>query len=183
MTPTSSRRILTILGACATLLFVSGCTTTKTTGTSGSSDVIKTRVAACNCGQLTVTVKGPDPERISLCHCNLCQKQSGSAFAIQARFPKEQVTIQGKSTVWKFPEKGVQPVPYRNCASEGASYHFCPTCGSTVYYTADTDPARIGVKIGAFTDPSFPPPKISGFEEYRHPWAMEPGKLPMEHVK
>ena len=44
-------------------------------------DSVKTRTASCNCGQLCVTVKGPDPERISLCHCNLCQKQSGSALA------------------------------------------------------------------------------------------------------
>ena len=149
---------------------------------SNDADAIKTRTASCNCGQLRVTCVGPDPERISLCHCNLCQKQSGSAFAIQARFPTEQVTIEGESKVWSFPEAGVEPVEYRNCASEGAKYHFCATCGSTVYYTADTDPARIGVKIGAFTDPSFPAPKISGFEAYRHPWAMSVDKLTMEHL-
>ena len=45
-----------------------------------------------------------------MCHCNLCQKQSGSAFAIQARFSKEQVTIEGKSTAWKFPIEGATPV-------------------------------------------------------------------------
>ncbi len=168
---------IALLGAALT-----GCTTTQTEVSEKTrADLIKTRTASCNCGQLRVTYVGPDPERISLCHCNLCQKQSGSAFAIQARFPKEDVTIEGKSTAWKFPVEGVEPVAYRNCASEGAEYHFCPVCGSTVYYTADTDAARIGVKIGAFTDPSFPPPKISGFEEYRHPWSMNPGSLPMEH--
>ena len=41
------------------------------------------------------------------------------------------------------------------------------------------DEARIGVKIGAFADPTFPAPKISGFEEYQHPWAMNVGALPM----
>jgi hypothetical protein len=143
---------------------------------------IKTRTASCNCGQLRVTCKGPDPERITLCHCNLCQKQSGSAFAIQARFPKEQVTIEGKSTAWKFPIEGAKPVTYRNCASTGGTFHFCPVCGSTVWYTADADDSRIGVKIGAFADPTFPAPKISGFEEYRHPWALNVAALPMQHV-
>jgi hypothetical protein len=38
-------------------------------------------------------------------------------------------------------------------------------CGSTVYYTVDADESRIGVKIGAFADPTFPAPKISGSEE------------------
>ena len=114
-----------------------------------------------------------------MCHCKLCQKMTGSAFAIQARFPREQVTIKGKSTAWKFPIKGATPVTYRNCTSAGGTFHFCPVCGSTVYYELDDAPDFIGVKVGAFTDPSFPPPMISGFEEYRFPWAMNPSALPM----
>ena len=145
---------------------------------------IKTRTASCNCGQLRVTCKGPDPERISLCHCNLCQKQSGSVFAVQARFPKEQVTIEGKSTAWTIPIEDAKALPYRNCVAlgGGGTFHFCPVCASTVYYTADGDEARIGVKIGAFADPTFPPPLISGFEAYRHPWALNAAALPMQHV-
>jgi hypothetical protein len=109
----------------------------------------------------------------------LCQKQSGSVFAVQARFPREQVTIEGKSTAWKFPIEGATPVAYRNCASEGGTFHFCPVCGSTVYYLVDADEARIGVKIGTFADPTFPPPMIAGFEAYGHPWAMTVSDLPM----
>ena len=152
---------------------------------SGQDTSTKTRKASCNCGQLCATVKGPDPERISLCHCNLCQKQSGSAFAIQARFPREQVTISGKSTAWKLSLADANSTGYRNCVSlgGGGTFHFCPVCGSTVWYTADADAARIGVKIGTFADPTFPAPKISGFEEYQHPWAMTAADLPMEHVK
>ena len=137
------------------------------------------RTASCNCGQLRVTCDGPDPERRSLCHCYLCQKQTGSAFSIQARFPREQVTIEGKSTAWKFPIEGATPVTYRNCTSEGGTFHFCPVCGSTVYYEIAAAPDFIGVKVGAFTDPTFPAPMISGFEEYRFPWAMNVEALPM----
>jgi hypothetical protein len=114
-----------------------------------------------------------------MCHCYVCQKQTGSAFSINARFPKEQVTIEGKSKAWKFPIEGAKPVPYRNCDSEGATHHFCPECGSPVYYEIDAAPDIIGVKVGAFTDPTFPPPNISGFEEYRFPWAMNVAALPM----
>ena len=140
---------------------------------------IKTRKASCICGQLAVTCVGPDPERISLCHCKNCQKQTGSAFAIQATFPKEQVTIEGKSTTWKFPVAGAKPVVYRNCSRTGATFSFCPVCGSTVYYVLDETPGNIGLKVGAFTDPTFPPPMISGFEEYRFPWALNVSALPM----
>jgi hypothetical protein len=146
---------------------------------SPQGSAIKTRKASCACGQLTVTTNGPDPERRSLCHCKNCQKGTGSAFSIQARFPKEQVTIEGKSTSWKFPVAGAKPVTYRNCMSEGATLHFCPVCGSTVYYVLDAAPDIVGVRVGCFTDPTFPPPNISGFEEYRFPWAMDVAALPM----
>ena len=186
-----------ILAVCGPKVYVTAQDTTQAAQTPDSSKTsaadtqsdqdiaIKTRKASCNCGQLRVTVKGPDPERISLCHCNLCQKQSGSVFAVQARFPREQVTIEGKSTAWKLPLAKANATEYRNCVSlgGGGTFHFCPVCGSTVWYTADADEARIGVKIGAFAAPTFPAPKISGFEEYQHPWAMRAADLPMEHVK
>jgi hypothetical protein len=134
---------------------------------------IKTRKASCNCGQLRVTCVGPDPERISLCHCNLCQKQSGSAFAIQTRFPREQVTIEGKATVWKISAKEAEALPYENCASLGATFHFCSVCGSTVHYTSHADADRIGIKIGTFKDPTFPQPKLTGHLQYGHPWSIK----------
>jgi hypothetical protein len=141
---------------------------------------IKTRKASCACGRLSVTVVGPDPERRSLCNCHLCQKQSGSVFSVQARFPKEQVTIEGKATAWKFPPaNAVKPVTGRTCGDGGGTFYFCPVCGTTVYYTVDADPARIGIKVGCFADPTFPPPMIAGFEEYMYRWALNVSALPM----
>ena len=83
-----------------------------------AGSAIKTRTASCNCGQLRVTCKGPDPERRSMCHCYVCQKQTGSAFSINARFPKEQVTIEGNSTAWKFP---IDQASHRRRATETAN--------------------------------------------------------------
>ena len=150
---------------------------------------IKTRVASCNCGQLRVTCTGPDPDRVVMCNCYLCQKQTGSPFSLQARFPNEQVKIEGKSTAWKFPIEGAKPTTFRTCAgSDGiatnsaadlVTSHFCPVCGSTVYYFRKSDPARTGVRVGAFADPTFPPPMGSGFEEYAHPWTKNIAALPM----
>jgi hypothetical protein len=48
-----------------------------------------------------------------------------------------------------------------------------------VYWELATAPDVIGVAVGAFTDPTFPPPMISGFEAYGHPWAMTASDLPM----
>jgi hypothetical protein len=155
---------------------------------SEQGSAIKTRTASCNCGQLRVTCTGPDPDRVVMCNCYLCQKQTSSPFSLQARFPNEQVKIEGKSTAWKFPIEGAEPVKYRTCAgtdgitnsaADVVTSHFCPECGSTVYYFRKSDPARTGVKVGAFADPTFPPPMGSGFEEYAHPWVMNVAALPM----
>jgi hypothetical protein len=169
----SRRSILTgsIALAGATL---TGCKKTQTVdGEKTRDDSIKTRVASCNCGQLRVTCVGPDPERISLCHCNLCQTQSGSAFLIQARFPREQVTIEGESTAWTISAEEAQALPYGNCATLGATFNFCSVCGSTVHYTSHADADRIGIKIGTFKDPTFPQPKLTGHLQYGHPWSIK----------
>ena len=55
-----------------------------------------TRTASCTCGQLTA-VATVDPVRVSVCHCLACQKRSGSAFAAQARWPNDQVTVTGEA--------------------------------------------------------------------------------------
>ena len=153
---------------------------------------IKTRIATCNCGQLRVICKGPDPDRVVMCNCFLCQKQTGSPFSLQARFPNEQVTIEGKSTAWTF--DGATQLPYRTCSSSNGitnsppdvvTSYFCPVCGSTVYYYRKSDPARTGIRVGAFAEPTFPPPMGSGLEEYRHPWTANLSALPMPlgHLK
>ena len=82
-----------------------------------------TRRAACSCGQLHLTIEG-EPSRISMCHCLECQRRTGAVISNQARFPREQVTIVGKATAWM-----------RTAESGNAlTFHFCPTCGSTVYW-------------------------------------------------
>ena len=191
MTSEHSRRSILAGGVVLAGAAVVGCGSespkggdTPTGGEQSPADTsVKTRTASCNCGQLRATCVGPDPARVSLCPCKLCQRQSGSAFAIQARFPQEQVTIEGDSTAWRFPIEGAEPVDFTHCAEEGAEFHFCPVCGSTVWYTADADDSRIGIKVGAFADPTFPPPKITGHIKYRHPWTMDLEGLSLKVVQ
>ena len=150
---------------------------------SKEGDAVKIRKASCRCGKLSVTYKGPDPERITLCHCNSCQLRTGTAFSIQGRFPREHAKIEGKSTKWTFPSDGGKPVTYKSCDSGGATYHFCPVCGTTVYWDIHAAADVIGIAIGTLTDPTFPPPKISGFEQYGHPWAMKAADLPIMRLQ
>jgi hypothetical protein len=118
-----------------------------------------TRSATCRCGQLSITVTG-DPIRISVCHCLACKQRTGSAFGYQARYPREQTRIDGRST------------EYVRIADSGNSitYHFCPQCGSTAYYMLSAVPGAVAVPVGGFADPDFPPPRFSVYENRRHAW-------------
>ena len=128
------------------------------------------RVASCSCGQLRLTCES-EPVRISICHCLECQKRTGSVFATQARFPREGVTIEGRATQWsRVGDSG-----------DGATFHFCPVCGSIVYWEPSAAPDLVYVAVGMFADPSFPPPHVSVYEVRRHPWALAAGELPMDH--
>ncbi|HEX8232500.1 MAG TPA: GFA family protein [Caulobacteraceae bacterium] len=118
-----------------------------------------TRVAECRCGQLKAACEG-EPVWVSVCHCHNCQRRSGSAFAAQARWPAEQVTVTGDVKVWT--QRG----------DEGglASFRFCPQCGATVAYELDTMPGLVAVAWGAFAGQELPPPRISNYEVRKPPW-------------
>jgi hypothetical protein len=126
-----------------------------------------TRHAACNCGQLSLTAEG-EPIRISMCHCLACQRRTGSAFGIQARFPSAQVHVSGRYR---------DHLRRSDDGEAERSFHFCPDCGATVFYTDSTAPEIVAVPIGAFADPSFPAPTVSVFESRRHAWVVVPGAL------
>jgi hypothetical protein len=109
-----------------------------------------------------------DPVRISMCHCLACQRRTGSAFAIQARFPSDRVHVVGHSS------------DYVRVSDEGEqerTFHFCPDCGGTVFYTTSDAPDLIAVPVGAFADPSFPPPTVSVYGSRRHPWVSLPAGI------
>jgi hypothetical protein len=116
--------------------------------------------ASCRCGQLLAAVTGK-PVRVSVCHCLNCKKRSGSAFAVQARWPEAQVTIEGRSKSWAV------------VADSGnrATFHFCPECGSDVHYEINGKfDGLIAIPLGAFDDPYFLSPAFSVWEERKHDW-------------
>jgi tetratricopeptide (TPR) repeat protein len=56
-------------------------------------------------------------------------------------------------------------------------FHFCPDCGSQVFYTEPTEPDLIVASVGSFADPSFPPPTESGYDSRRHHWVELPDSI------
>lgn len=117
------------------------------------------RRATCSCGQLEVTTEG-EPFAVYVCHCLECQRRTGSVLAGGGRFLLEHVRVRGRSREYvRVSDKG-----------EGRTFHFCPECGTTVYWFWESAPEAVSVAVGAFADPAFPPPVVSVFEGRRHSW-------------
>jgi hypothetical protein len=122
------------------------------------------RIATCRCGELRATCTG-EPVRVSVCHCLACQKRSGSAFAVQARWPDEQVALAGAFSEWS----------HRGDSGSLATFRFCPSCGGTIAYVTEGMPGLTAIPVGTFAEPDFPPPIYSVYEGRRHAWVAISG--------
>lgn len=117
----------------------------------------------CGCGQLRITVTG-EPAGVGLCHCLACQQRTGSVFAALASF-RGTYTVTGTAT--EHVRTGDRGARFR--------FRFCPVCGTTLFHTEEgSGQARVDVAVGAFADPSFPPPTVSVYTCRRHGWVTLP---------
>src|SRR6476619_2554820 len=111
-----------------------------------------TREAACHCGQLRLEVDG-EPFSVSICNCLACQRRTGSAFGMQAGFKRDQVAVSGRYN------------DFSRISDEADRkehvFHFCPDCGSQVFYTEPDEPDLIVVSVGAVSVQKFPLPPES----------------------
>lgn len=57
------------------------------------------------------------------------------------------------------------------------TFHFCPHCGSSVWWEPSRMPDHIGVALGAFADPEFPMPDQSVNDARRYKWIEFPGAM------
>jgi len=122
------------------------------------------RTASCACGQLSVEVEG-EPALVLSCSCTQCQKRTGSVFGVSAYFAKDQVQ----------PPTGQHKAATRSSdAGRSLEGHFCPECGSTVFWFAEAFPDRVGLAVGCFADPGFPAPVLAAWGKHKHHWVSFP---------
>jgi hypothetical protein len=106
---------------------------------------------------------------VSSCHCLACQRRTGALFGSTAFFSRSQVVSrEGESRGWS------------RLGESGASltFHFCPNCGSTVFWENERMADAICVAVGAFADPSFPRPARTVWTVSQHAWLALPQDIP-----
>jgi len=52
-----------------------------------------------------------------------------------------------------------------------------------VFWDIAVAPELLGAAVGGFTDPTFPPPMIAGFEAYGASWALNVSTIEMPHYQ
>jgi hypothetical protein len=60
------------------------------------------------------------------------------------------------------------------------TYHFCPSCGTTLYWELADLPDMVAVAVGAFADPTLLTPQVSVYNSRKHPWVAMSGPVRRE---
>ena len=90
----------------------------------------------CLCGEIKIEINGAITDIIH-CHCSLCRKSSGTAFATNGFINSASLEItSGKKSLSNYSYK------------LGRSRHFCSICGSPVYSSNEQDPTRFRIRLG-----------------------------------
>ncbi len=122
------------------------------------------REAKCLCGELSIKVLG-NPKLSLACNCTNCQRRTGSVFGVGAYFENSQV-VEKKGTPKHFQVK--------TDSGNKITSSFCANCGSTVFWQAEIFQGFTAIAVGCFTEPDFPAPSASVWNQSKYDWVEFP---------
>ena len=119
----------------------------------------------CHCGAIRFEVDG-EPKWSALCHCGDCRRHAGAPVVGWSAFPEASLRVV----------KGT-PKVYRS--SEHGRRHFCPDCGTGLfYYNAVNLRGIADVQIATLDDPNAVAPQVHVQTAERIAWMESAQKLP-----
>jgi hypothetical protein len=123
----------------------------------------------CTCGEVRYRLTSR-PMFVHCCHCRWCQRETGSAFAINALIEADRVVILSGS-----PEVVLTP----SNSGKGQKISRCPTCRVALWstYAGAGDLIRF-VRVGTLLEPDLLPPDIHIFTSSKQPWFALPEGTP-----
>jgi len=91
---------------------------------------------SCLCGKVRFEITGKI-EDIVCCHCSLCRKAQGSAFATNGNLDANKFTITDGNELLTAYE-----------VTPGQTKYFCKTCGSPISGSSAEYPNKVRVRLG-----------------------------------
>jgi hypothetical protein len=120
----------------------------------------------CLCGEVAIKVRGKITDIIH-CHCSLCRKNSGTAFATNGFINATDFEVSsGKDSLSTFSFK------------PGRNRHFCSRCGTPVYSSNAQDPGRYRIRLGIIDTDIDERPISHNFVSSKANWEDLDGQLP-----
>lgn len=123
----------------------------------------------CPCRHVRYRMAAP-PLFVHCCHCTWCQRETGSAFVINALIEADRIEIlRGEVEIIDTP----------SASGKGQMIHRCPVCRVAVWsnYAGSGDTIRF-LRVGTLDDPDRIPPDIHIFTSSKLPWVTLPANVP-----
>lgn len=119
----------------------------------------------CHCGAIRYRTEG-QPLHHALCHCTDCRRHAGAPLVGWTMYPAEAVTVP-------------QGIPKVYESSAHGRRHFCPDCGTGLFYTNDDIlPGVIDVQSATYDDPEAVPAQVHIQVAERIGWMENAHQLP-----
>ena len=123
----------------------------------------------CTCGEVRYRITSP-PLIVHCCHCRSCQRESGTAFALNAMIEADRVELRSGAPV---------TIVTPSLSGEGQKITRCPRCQIAVWsnYAGSGDRFRF-VRVGTLDTPDALPPDVHIFTMSKQPWVVLPPEVP-----
>jgi hypothetical protein len=122
----------------------------------------------CACGQTRYKILSP-PLFVHCCHCKDCQRQTGSAFVLNALIETNRVErLSGETVLFGMPTDSGRPHDVARCSG----------CGTTVWSHYGGISKLSFVRIGTLDEPSAMRPDVHIYTRSKLPWITLPAETP-----
>ena len=119
----------------------------------------------CTCRKVRYRLTS-EPIVVHCCHCRWCQRETGTAFALNAVIEADRVELLGEA-----PERIDTP----SQSGAGQAIFRCPTCKVAVWsHYGGAGEAASFIRVGTLDDPDSCPPDVHIFTASKQPWVVLP---------
>jgi hypothetical protein len=134
---------------------------------------METVKGSCLCGSIKYSCSS-EQVFVLACHCNACQKATGSAFALVVGFKKEDFTVSGDTIT-----------TYNHTGDSGnvSIRRFCSKCGSGVYAENPLRPGIVTVRGGTLDMPFQLKPAANVYWRDHQEWVEHIADMPLHDTK